>query len=107
MTAPLQTIESPDGLAGQSLGAAPGSARRRLQINGHPAVMLADEKAVTRHLAPMQPKWKERDARAKRIHLGDWFRNQGQRSRLLFRGGYIIGRVDCLPNDQGHRQLPK
>jgi len=26
MTAPLKTLESPDGLAGQSLGAAPGSA---------------------------------------------------------------------------------
>jgi hypothetical protein len=66
-------------------------------------MLLADDKAVTAYLAPLQPKWKERNARASRIHLGDWFKNQGERSRLLFRGGYIFGRVDCLPNRVNNR----
>lgn len=72
------------------------SATRRLQLNGSPAVILADDKAVTAHLVPMQPKYGEAKARSRRLFLGDWFKNQGQRSRLIFRGGYIAGRIDCL-----------
>jgi hypothetical protein len=82
-----------------ALAASAGSARRRLQLNGSPAVLLADDKSVSRYLAPMQPRWKERDAKSKVYRLLDWFSNQGQRSRLISRGGFTVGRVDCLrPN---------
>jgi hypothetical protein len=74
---------------------------RRLQIYGQPAVCLADDKAVTAHLSQVQPKWRERDSRSKRVHLGGWFRNQGERSRLIIRNGGIVGRIDCVsPNDK-------
>ena len=69
---------------------------RRFQLTGEPAEMLADDKAVSARIAPMQPRWREREERAKRIHLGGWFRNQGERSRLMIRGGYTIGRIDCV-----------
>lgn len=84
-----------------ALAASAGSARRRLHLNGSPAVLLADDKAVSMYLAPMQPKWKDRDAKSKVYRLLDWFSNQGQRSRLISRGGFTVGRVDCLrPNAQ-------
>lgn len=44
----------------------------------------------------MQPKFGERNARTKRVHLLNWFWNQGERSRLLVRNGFIIGRIDCV-----------
>jgi hypothetical protein len=69
---------------------------RRFQLTGEPAEMLADDKAVSARLAPLQPRWRERDERVKRIHLGGWFRNQGERSRLMIRGGHTIGRIDCV-----------
>jgi len=68
---------------------------RRIQIDGT-TTMVKDDKAVTQFLAPMQPRWKDRDEKAKRIHLGGWFWNQGERSRLLVRGGHNVGRIDCV-----------
>jgi len=73
---------------------------RRLELLGE-TVLLDDDKAVTRHLAPLQPKWGERGARAKRIHLLSWVRNQGERSRMIMRGGYIVGRIDAVRVDAG------
>jgi hypothetical protein len=69
---------------------------RKLQLNGQPAVWLADDRAVTAYLAPLQPPYKDRQARRQRIHLGRWFKNQGERSRLLIQNGYVFGRIDCL-----------
>ena len=77
---------------------------RRFQLTGEPAEMLVDDKAVSVRLATLQPRWRERDERAKRIHLGGWFRNQGERSRLMIRNGYTIGRIDCLPNTKAVRR---
>ena len=69
---------------------------RRIQIDGA-TTMVIDDKGVTQFLAPMQPRYGDRRAGETRIHLGGWFWNQGERSRLLVRGGHNVGRIDCVP----------
>ena len=71
---------------------------RRVQLRDTDTVVVVDDKAVMAFLAPHQPSYREKNARDRRIWRGGWFWNQGERSQLLVRNGYIVGRVDCLPS---------
>lgn len=66
----------------------------QLELRGQPARTFDSWPELSGHIKTLQPGY--RDKKRARIHLGDWFTNQGQRSRLLFQRSYVFGRIDRL-----------